>query len=179
MGRTCTWHLWQPRVPSDQLQKRQRCKERLLVGHIVLPREGKDRFVLPIPRMRSCRNPSTQDLKPQMEQRVRAIGCASTSACSAASGQTSSQGQTEPIKGGTGRTLCPGISWNLLSPCLFSFLPYQICVGMLLALVFSEYILKHKRCHEWMWGVFNQRIPSEINGRMCCLPAWGSQYQFC
>lgn len=117
MARTCTWRLWQLKVPSDQLQKRQRCKEGLLVGHAVLPRDSKDRLVLhnPIPRMRSCRNPSTQDLKPQRQQRVGAIGCASTLACSAASGQMSSRGQAEPIKGGTGRILCPGISSSLFS----------------------------------------------------------------
>ncbi|KAF4804766.1 nei like DNA glycosylase 2 [Turdus rufiventris] len=46
MARTCTWHLWQLKVPLDQLQKRQRCKEGLLVGHTVLPRDSKDRLVL-------------------------------------------------------------------------------------------------------------------------------------
>lgn len=131
MGRTCTWHLRQLKVPLDQLQKTQRCKERLLVGHTVLPRDSKGRMVfhIPIARMRSCRKPSTQDLKPQRQQRVGAIGCASTLACSAASAQTSSRGQAEPIKGGTGRILCPGMS---------SFLPNQICVGMLIALIFSN-----------------------------------------
>lgn len=104
--------------------KRQCCKKRLPQGLVPLFRESKSRFVLHwlLPRKKSYRTCKTPDLVPQVhQQRVRAVGCASTLACLAAFGQTSSQEQAEPIRGGTGRTLHPGIWWGPLTNVLLSF----------------------------------------------------------
>lgn len=132
------------------------------MGQVLLPREGKNRFALP--RMRNHRKSGTQDLKSQMQQRVWATGCASTLACLAAFGQMSSQEQTKPIRGETGRILYPG---GDLTCSVFSLHLYGDALGPVFSLITDE------RLHGWVWGC-STRGSALHSQDAHCRPAWGS-----
>lgn len=133
MERTCSWHLallWKHRSCLEgRLRhlwtKRQLSRQRLAVGH--MPRRDRRGWLLThreVRRSSICkgsRGLSTRRLRTRMRPSALGVGCASISACSAASGLTSSRELIRQTSEGTGRTLCPGtgcsLCWGKLRCC--------------------------------------------------------------